>query len=357
MKLIKKIYRLFRIKLHMFGQLFKVKKIVNMESYYTELKRKTKIQRYIDNFKWVLKHNNLNNFYNLYGMDIKNKVNIDEYCDYNYFMETRNTYNKRQNKAFDYTVLLRDKFVFEKYMSSMNIKTGVSSAIIKNGEILDMNFDKKIDEKNFFSKKEFFIKSVDGECADGVYYIDSYEKYLKCKNKFKKGIFIVQNKIIQDNKMNILNKNSVNTIRIVTVNNGKNIEILSSVCRIGTKKSGNVDNWAAGGLCVVIDTDGKLTRYGFYKPGHGTKTSVHPDTNLKFENYQIPLYEEVKELVIKAHSLLYGIHSIGFDVAITKDGPVIIEANDNWEISLMQSMYGLKENWNKTLYKENKYEK
>jgi hypothetical protein len=39
---------------------------------------------------------------------------------------------------------------------------------------------------------------------------------------------------------------------------------------------------------------------------------------------------------VKFHGHLKQIHSIGWDIAITKDGPCFIEGNDNWEISGVQ---------------------
>lgn len=56
--------------------------------------------------------------------------------------------------------------------------------------------------------------------------------------------------------------------------------------------------------------------------------------------------------MVLAHKSLYGIHSIGWDVAITDQGPVLIEGNDNWEISIIQIDRGLKKEWENTLYKE-----
>lgn len=44
--------------------------------------------------------------------------------------------------------------------------------------------------------------------------------------------------------------------------------------------------------------------------------------------------KEAIEVVIKAHREFHGIRSIGWDVAITENGPCFIEGNDNWEISL-----------------------
>ena len=40
------------------------------------------------------------------------------------------------------------------------------------------------------------------------------------------------------------------------------------------------------------------------------------------------------------HSILKDIHSIGWDIAIGKNGPIFIEGNDNWEINGPQICHG-----------------
>ena len=41
---------------------------------------------------------------------------------------------------------------------------------------------------------------------------------------------------------------------------------------------------------------------------------------------------KVKELVINANKQFYKLESIGWDIVITPNGPVILEGNDDWEI-------------------------
>ena len=129
-----------------------------------------------------------------------------------------------------------------------------------------------------------------------------------------------------------------NTLRIVTINKNGKCYVLSSLLRVGTSKTGNVDNWAAGGLAIGIDNaTGYLKEYGFYKPVHGLKESVHPDTGVIFSDFKVPQYKEACELACKAHRAFYNIRAIGWDIAITENGPMFIEGNDNWEISLQQA--------------------
>ena len=87
-----------------------------------------------------------------------------------------------------------------------------------------------------------------------------------------------------------------------------------------------------------------------YKPCHGLKAEKHPDTNIQFSDFLVPQFEEAKQLCIKAHKVFNSIHSIGWDVAVTENGPCLIEGNDNWEISMMQACdKPLKAQWEEML--------
>lgn len=71
-----------------------------------------------------------------------------------------------------------------------------------------------------------------------------------------------------------------------------------------------------------------------------------------FDGYKVPYMKEAIDEAIRFHSMLPTIHSIGWDIAITEDGPCFIEGNDNWEISLMQiSNHGLQKEFNKYFYR------
>ena len=76
------------------------------------------------------------------------------------------------------------------------------------------------------------------------------------------------------------------------------------------------------------------------KPKFGTSTQEHPDTQIKFKGFEIPFYKEAEALAIKLHHYLYRCHSIGWDIAITEKGPVFIEGNGWWEISMPQAVHG-----------------
>lgn len=310
-------------------------KIVNKKSYYPEKPRKNIFTRVWDNIRWSTKYKEPNRFYNLYGMDIKGKKVINtNYIDLAGFFK-----NLDQINDVEQSVFLRDKYQFFKLM----FQNGIDTPSVIEKVIINSTAESKILTEKYKSS-DVFIKTSWGQCAEGVYHIAPDSEDVVIPN----GEYIVQNKVIQHPKMSALYPNSVNTIRIVTVFVEGKAEILCSGLRVGTSVSGSVDNWAAGGIFVGI-INGKLTKYGFFKPTHQGigKCEYHPDTNIKLYDYEIPYYDEVVELVKKAQRLLPKVRAIGWDVAITESGPTIIEGNDNWEITLMQVGVpnGLKKEW------------
>jgi hypothetical protein len=58
---------------------------------------------------------------------------------------------------------------------------------------------------------------------------------------------------------------------------------------------------------------------------------LHPVTGLRIEGNVLPSWHEVRELVLRAASLFAPLRTIGWDVAITPTGAVIIEGNRWWD--------------------------
>ena len=55
---------------------------------------------------------------------------------------------------------------------------------------------------------------------------------------------------------------------------------------------------------------------------------THPDTGIRSEGYQLPMVQEAVDFAKKAALVVPQICHVGWDVAVTPDGPVLIEGND-----------------------------
>lgn len=328
----------------------KLNSILDADSYFPEMDRKPRNQRRRELEKWLKQYVEANKFYNLYGFDTVGKQ-FDEYIDNESFILNRNVMN-HVGGLFPQVVLLRDKMMFYQYLSILGISTPKVFGIVKDNSIFNTTFQ-LIDMETIKSEKDYFVKSIDGECASFVKHINDFDEF-KSVMKNKPGQYILQNRVYQSVKMNELNPYAVNTLRIVTVYNNGEPFVLSMLLRIGTKDTCGVDNWAVGGLACGITDDGHLKPYAFYKPGFGSKVNIHPDTGVVFSEFQIPFLYEAKEMACAAHRAFYNIETIGWDVAILDDGPTFIEGNDNWEISLMQCCdRPLKKDWIELVNKYN----
>ena len=158
--------------------------------------------------------------------------------------------------------------------------------------------------------------------------IDEYYEYLKNNNMFLEEV------IKQHKKMNMLCETSVNTIRIMTFVNNNKSEILYAALRVGNGKY-EVDNFHKGGMGVSINT-----RYGKLKGDAIDKDlnhfKKHPVTKTIFNNFEIPYWNETKKLVLNAALVNQNIKVVGWDVAITNKGPVLVEGNRRPGFDLVQ---------------------
>lgn len=62
--------------------------------------------------------------------------------------------------------------------------------------------------------------------------------------------------------------------------------------------------------------------------------SQHPDSGQPLTGIVVPFFRELRELVIGAHSMFPELRSVGWDVAIAVDGPVIVEGNLDWDAEI-----------------------
>ncbi len=155
--------------------------------------------------------------------------------------------------------------------------------------------------------------------------------------------YLFQETVSQHPELIKLNSSCLNTIRIDSfIDKDGEINIISAYLRMSINNS-CIDNISSGGCQVGINLEtGKLKKLG-YGPikTHGVKVLIeHPGTKIVFENFIIPFFPQVKELVIKAAGYMPGLRLVGWDVAIGESGPVLIEGNSDYDLSGNDLSYG-----------------
>ena len=93
-------------------------------------------------------------------------------------------------------------------------------------------------------------------------------------------------------------------------------------------------------ICKYRFKYGILSDYGYsYLQYGGDRLFKHPNTNILFKGYKVPYFNECKKMVKEATKYIpYKL--VGWDVAITPDGPLIIEGNGRGSMGSIDIAYG-----------------
>lgn len=135
--------------------------------------------------------------------------------------------------------------------------------------------------------------------------------------------------VIQHPALNELSPSGLNTVRIITQLVNQQVIILGARLRITINSS--VDNMAAGNPAASINIDtGRVEGKAVFSDIRKEAIDVHPVTSTTITGFEIPFWQEVKDVINQAALLVPDNKSIGWDVAITSQGPQLIEGNHNW---------------------------
>ena len=250
----------------------------------------------------------------------------------------------------DYNSIMDNKYLFEVFFKKHNIRVTTSFAYNINSLFFIDNDFEQINTKEEFlefirtiakkslQSENIFIKKNTGSGGGKQIFRVSYKSLKDNEQELERifsivrgADFVFQEEVIQHEEISRLNSYCVNTLRIETFTNSDNVSrIMSGILRIGFNKS-FIDNVSKGGAYVGIDfRAGKLRAEAVsdFTNGRARTYLEHPETKLRFEGYNLPFFEEIVALVISASQCIPQVKVIGWDVAITPDGPLLIEGNE-----------------------------
>ena len=232
---------------------------------------------------------------------------------------------------------LREKSDFLRWLNKSDIKGCVVKPLGSLGGKGIMIFEELISSET--------IRSNDGKNYSLNEVISLMEKDIEVRQSKEdnyKG-YIFEEKIEQDPAMNVLSGKSLNTIRVSTlITNNNEILIDFGMLRVGREGS-ITDNLHQGGYVVNINVeDGSIGEKTFGYKEEGGPWIEEKEERIKdfFTDCKVPFWHDIVSLAKKAASFSPELRSVGWDIAISKNGPVLMEGNDNWDMVIAQVLSG-----------------
>ena len=224
---------------------------------------------------------------------------------------------------------LDDKNLYDLYFHDVNRAVTVMRKV--NGELLDKDYHPITREQamELYSQAETVV-SKDSKLAVGGHSIKfhttgtctpaDFIHYLEGKSDL-----VVQELLHQHDTLNGIHRESINTIRIMSLLLDGHTHLLSSVLRMG-KDGARVDNASSGGLVCGINDDGTLKEVAFDK--NGNRYTRHPQGG-PFKGIKIEGFDKCCSLVKDlAGRMCTTSRLISWDLSIDPAGePLLIEVN------------------------------
>jgi putative polysaccharide biosynthesis protein len=162
------------------------------------------------------------------------------------------------------------------------------------------------------------------------------------------GAMLIERRLEQGAFWRSLFPDSANTLRLLTLwTPGEPRPFVArAVQRIGTADTVPTDNWSGGGISAPVDLATGTLGAGRMHPLKGKRAeqrfTEHPDTGARIAGAVLPGWEQVTDVVLRAAASVPFNRMAGWDILVDAEGvPVILEANGNSDVNLLQVHGGL----------------
>lgn len=175
------------------------------------------------------------------------------------------------------------------------------------------------------------LKDALGQCGWGVDVVSAETSredllaLMRARGYNMAEAFVQQHPLLDE-----LSPSGLNTVRVITfLRSDGEVEFLGAILRLTVNSV--VDNIAMGNIAAPINLQsGEVESDAVYKDPRIAPVSKHPVTGKRIVGFRLPFWDDVLRLTERAAQHDPRNRSIGWDVAITAEGPSLIEGNHNW---------------------------
>ena len=246
-----------------------------------------------------------------------------EFEFYNLNRAERETYLTR-GKNNEIVRLFNDKNYFHSFENKVEFNKIFSKFLKRDWMFLSNNVDEFV--MFFKSHNNIIVKPIDSTGGNGVEkytYTNEVDAHTLYNKLIENNQLLIEEYINQHPDMTTLYDASVNTLRLFTFYKDGQVYFLQAILKIGN--GGVIDNFSGGGMYTYVDENGTVFVEAIDKNDNVYYT--HPISHTQIVGFKVPLFQEAIELVKECTKVIPEVAYVGWDVAISKDGPVLVEGN------------------------------
>ena len=265
------------------------------------------------------------------------------YFGSNYDAHQRYRLEKEVQKR-QYQIVFEDKEVCQKLCEASGLYIPEVLGIIDPKDDAGLKISSFMAENNRIERA--IVKPVRGSAGQGILSVQRQNGTIVIKNKninvSPEAVSInerclVQRFINQDKRL--LKISPSTSIRFITLLTKSNDVFIISAEFLTASGDSYLSNWSAGGIQIGIDLEtGRLFDLGFDKDGH--KYKYHPFSNIKFADFIIPDWQEIKRFAEKIQKAFPFYKLLGPDITLSEGRPILYEINAIPDIASTEQTYG-----------------
>jgi len=253
-----------------------------------------------------------------------------------------------ENNEYKYTITLSNKYIQKTMLMGFGLPT--PRLITTIGYTFDIQIQEQFDRFLNAIDSEIVIKPVGsaggknillyspqgGPRSAGKEFTSRDDIWQHFDKKMDSG-WLVEERVQNTPEIAAIYPSSLNTFRVITIKTNDNKWHMAACAHKFGSRQSVVDNNKEG-IQASIDKNGII--FHVYDFIAGKDIESHPDTGAKLIGIKADGYNDVIELAMRASEKFGFFGTIGWDIAYTTKGPMIIEGNISWGCSSIQRGIG-----------------
>lgn len=254
-----------------------------------------------------------------------------------------------EKNSLEYQLFFTNKYLQKSVFQGLHLPTPELVATI--GDNFQIRTREQLDSLLKSITYDIVLKPVNGTYGCNVLVLSRCGDHVQCRGNVYSTAeiwehinsqlhigYLVEKKASNCSCISSIFPGCLNTFRVVTINfQEEGWYPLVCYLKIGQGQS-QVDNAMAGGIVMIFDASGTAIRT--FDCGQHKFISRHPDTGAELLGFHFDHYREIIDFALGASNKFGFLGTIGWDIASTEEGPLIIEANGAWGAEGIQQATG-----------------